>query len=154
MAHIGLTPQSFHVMGGFKTQGLDKSTWGAIEADAISVEKAGAFALVLEGMAEPLASKITKKIEIPTIGIGASPHCDGQILVLEDMLGLSPRVPRVVKEFGQIGAQIEGAVELYASEVRSRQFPGEQHVYKMKDAPVAPLGKSKRKQRTGKIKSK
>ncbi|GJM02512.1 MAG: 3-methyl-2-oxobutanoate hydroxymethyltransferase 3 [Rhodomicrobium sp.] len=132
MAHVGLTPQAVNVMGGFKTQGRQKSEWAAIEADAISVSEAGAFAIVLEGMAEPLAEKITKLVDVPTIGIGASSACDGQILVLEDMLGLSPRVPRFVKEFGQIGAAIEGAVELYADEVRARNFPGEAHVYGMK----------------------
>lgn len=133
MGHIGLTPQSVNVMGGFKTQGRRKNEWALIEQDALDVEQAGAFAVVVEGVAEPLAVKITKMIDIPTIGIGASKHCDGQILVLEDMLGLSPRVPRFVKEFGQIGAAIEGAVELYAEEVRARIFPGQAETYEMLD---------------------
>lgn len=133
MAHIGLTPQSVNVMGGFKTQGRSQSEWGALETDAQAVADAGAFAVVIEGMAEPLAAKITKMIDIPTIGIGASKACDGQILVLEDMLGLSPRVPKFVKEFGQLGAAIEGAVSLYAEEVRSRRFPGAEHVYPMRE---------------------
>ena len=133
MAHIGLTPQSVNVMGGFKTQGRSQSEWGALETDAQAVADAGAFAVVIEGMAEPLAAKITKMIDIPTIGIGASKACDGQILVLEDMLGLSPRVPKFVKEFGQLGAAIEGAVALYAEEVRSRRFPGAEHVYPMRE---------------------
>ena len=133
MAHIGLTPQSVNVMGGFKTQGRSQSEWGALETDAQAVADAGAFAVVIEGMAEPLAAKITKMIDIPTIGIGASKACDGQILVLEDMLGLSPRVPKFVKEFGQLGAAIEGAVALYAEDVRSRRFPGAEHVYPMKE---------------------
>ena len=133
MAHIGLTPQSVNVMGGFKTQGRSQSEWGALETDAQAVADAGAFAVVIEGMAEPLAAKITKMIDIPTIGIGASKVCDGQILVLEDMLGLSPRVPKFVKEFGQLGAAIEGAVSLYAEEVRSRRFPGAEHVYPMRE---------------------
>ena len=153
MAHIGLTPQSFHTMGGFKTQGLKKSDWARIEDDARLVEKAGAFCIVLEGMAEPLAAKITKKSIIPTIGIGASPACDGQILVLEDMLGLNPVVPKFVKEFGQVGAQIEGAVAAYSSEVRARQFPGEPHVYNMKADDLPKRRKSSSKPRSAKIKS-
>lgn len=136
MAHIGLTPQSVNVMGGFKTQGRERSEWAAIERDAEAVCEAGAFAVVLEGLAEPLAAKISKQLDIPTIGIGASVQCDGQILVLEDMLGLSPRVPKFVKEFGQIGAAIEGAVAHYAEEVSSRAFPDEAHVYGMKSAKV------------------
>jgi 3-methyl-2-oxobutanoate hydroxymethyltransferase len=90
MAHIGLTPQSSHVMGGFKTQGRDEDTWDLHLEDARAITEAGAFAVVLEGMVEPLAAKVTEAIAIPTIGIGASAKCDGQILVLEDMLGLSP----------------------------------------------------------------
>jgi 3-methyl-2-oxobutanoate hydroxymethyltransferase len=131
MGHIGLTPQSVNVMGGFKTQGRRQEEWAAIEADAAAVTEAGAFAVVLEGMAELLAAKITRAISIPTIGIGASAECDGQILVLEDMLGLSPSVPRFVKKFAELGSAIESAVQTYAGEVRSRQFPGAEHVYGM-----------------------
>ncbi|MEM1235218.1 MAG: 3-methyl-2-oxobutanoate hydroxymethyltransferase [Pseudomonadota bacterium] len=130
MAHIGLTPQSSHVMGGFKTQGREEESWALHETDARAVTDAGAFALVLEGMVEPLAARITKQIEIPTIGIGASAECDGQILVLEDMLGLSPRAPKFVKVYGDLGAQIEASVKAYADEVRARQFPGEAQVYR------------------------
>ena len=131
MAHIGLTPQSVNVMGGFKTQGRRLQEWAAIEADATAIAKAGAFAVVLEGMAEALAAKITHSIDIPTIGIGASAECDGQILVLEDMLGLSPSVPRFVKRFAELGSAIEEAVKDYASEVRAGQFPGPGNVYSM-----------------------
>jgi 3-methyl-2-oxobutanoate hydroxymethyltransferase len=131
MAHIGLTPQSVNMMGGFKTQGRRPEEWAAIEADAAAVSEAGAFAVVLEGMAELLAAKITRACPIPTIGIGASAECDGQILVLEDMLGLSPSVPRFVKKFAELGAAIESAVKDYASEVRSNRFPGADHVYAM-----------------------
>jgi 3-methyl-2-oxobutanoate hydroxymethyltransferase len=131
MGHIGLTPQSVNVMGGFKTQGRRQEEWASIEADAAAVAEAGAFAVVLEGMAELLAAKITRAISIPTIGIGASAECDGQILVLEDMLGLSPSVPRFVKKFAELGSAIESAVQTYAGEVRSRQFPGAEHVYGM-----------------------
>jgi len=131
MAHIGLTPQSVNMMGGFKTQGRRQEEWAAIEADAVAVTEAGAFAVVLEGMAELLAAKITRAIPIPTIGIGASAECDGQILVLEDMLGLSPTVPKFVKKFAELGAAIEDAVKDYATEVRARQFPAKEHVYAM-----------------------
>ncbi len=132
MAHIGLTPQSVNVMGGFKTQGREEKEWESLEQDAKAVAEAGAFAVVIEGMAELLAARITKMIAIPTIGIGASVDCDGQILVLEDMLGLSPRVPKFVKEFGHLGQAIETAVQAYATEVKSREFPSREHVYEMK----------------------
>lgn len=132
MAHIGLTPQSINVLGGFKTQGRTRDQWAAIENDARAVTDAGAFALVLEAMAEPLAARITKAVEIPTIGIGASATCDGQILVMEDMLGLNPKVPKFVKKFGQVGAAIEGAIEAYAREVRARNFPAAEHTYDVK----------------------
>jgi len=130
MAHIGLTPQSSHVMGGFKTQGRDEDTWGMHEADAKAVAEAGAFAIVLEGMVEPLAAKITKQIAIPTIGIGASAECDGQILVLEDMLGLNEWTPKFVKVYGDLGPQIEASVKAYAEEVKDRSFPSEDEVYR------------------------
>ena len=133
MAHIGLTPQSINILGGFKTQGRTREQWAIIEEDARAVTEAGAFAVVLEAIAEPLAAKITKEIPIPTIGIGASPACDGQILVMEDMLGLSPRVPKFVKEFGKVGAAIEGAIRMYAEEVRARSFPAPENTYEMKD---------------------
>ncbi|MFY0692286.1 MAG: 3-methyl-2-oxobutanoate hydroxymethyltransferase [Paracoccaceae bacterium] len=130
MAHTGLTPQSSHVMGGFKTQGRDEDSWPAHEADARAVAEAGAFSIVLEGMVEPLAARITKQVEIPTIGIGASAECDGQILVLEDMLGMNPWTPKFVKVYGTLGPMIEKAVSDYAEEVKSRSFPGEDHVYR------------------------
>ncbi len=133
MAHIGLTPQSINVFGGFKTQGREKAQWAAIEADAKAVAEAGAFAVVLEAIAEPLAAKITKMVDIPTIGIGASAACDGQILVMEDMLGLSPRVPKFVKEFGKVAVAIEGAISAYAQDVRDRKFPAPENTYDVKD---------------------
>ncbi|GBE44593.1 MAG TPA: 3-methyl-2-oxobutanoate hydroxymethyltransferase [Rhizobiales bacterium] len=143
MAHIGLTPQSVHVMGGFKTQGRERAEWAAIEEDARVIAEAGAFSVVLEGMAELLAARITRSCPIPTIGIGASVECDGQILVLEDMLGLSPRVPKFVKEFAQIGDAIEGAVRSYADDVRARRFPASEHTYAMKDDKSAATKKTK-----------
>jgi 3-methyl-2-oxobutanoate hydroxymethyltransferase len=121
------------VLGGFKAQGREKAQWAAIEEDARLVAEAGAFSVVLEAVAEPLARKITSSVSIPTIGIGASSACDGQILVMEDMLGLSPRVPKFVKEFGKVGAAIENAIKLYAEDVRSRAFPEAGNVYEMKD---------------------
>jgi 3-methyl-2-oxobutanoate hydroxymethyltransferase len=149
MAHIGLTPQSVNVMGGFKTQGRRQSEWAAIEADAAAVTEAGAFAVVLEGMAELLAARITKQIAIPTIGIGASVSCDGQILVLEDMLGLNPRVPKFVKKFGEIGSAIEAAVKTYAEEVRARSFPAAEHVYAMREDGPADGPKPKKSKAGG-----
>ena len=133
MAHIGMTPQSINVMGGFRTQGRSKDQWAQIEEDAIAVAEAGAFAVVLEAMAEPLAERITKAIPIPTIGIGASAQCDGQILVMEDMLGLSPRVPKFVKEFGKVAEAIENAIQSYSGAVRSRAFPEADHTYSVKE---------------------
>jgi 3-methyl-2-oxobutanoate hydroxymethyltransferase len=134
MGHIGLTPQMVQVMGGFKTQGRTREEWPSIEADAQAVSDAGAFAVVLEGMAEPLAAKITAQVAIPTIGIGASPACDGQILVLEDMLGLNPSPPKFVKQYAQLGPDIGEAVKAYAADVRTRRFPGTDHVYQLKTA--------------------
>ncbi len=115
-------------------QGRTEAEWPAIEADAQAVAEAGAFAVVLEGMAEPLAAKITKEIPIPTIGIGASPECDGQILVMEDMLGLNPNPPKFVRQYAQLGPDIEAAVKAYAADVRARPFPGKENVYGMKKA--------------------
>jgi 3-methyl-2-oxobutanoate hydroxymethyltransferase len=132
LAHIGLTPQSINTLGGFRVQGRDEAQWAAIEADGRAVTEAGAFAVVLEGIAEPLAERITGQIEIPTIGIGASPACDGQILVMEDMLGLTPKVPKFVKAFGDIGPAIDAAIGGYAEAVRNRSFPSTEHVYSMR----------------------
>ena len=132
MGHVGLTPQAINTIGSFRAQGRDETDWARIEEDAISVSQAGAFSVVIEAVAEPLARKLTSAVSIPTIGIGASPACDGQVLVLEDMLGLSPRVPKFVKRYGTLGPGIEKAVADYAAEVRSRAFPGPEHVYSMK----------------------
>ena len=138
MSHIGLTPQSVNVIGGFKAQGRQRAEWAAIEDDARQVAEAGAFAIVLEAITEPLAARITASIPIPTIGIGASSACDGQILVMEDMLGISPRVPRFVKKFGKVGEAIEDAIRSYAEDVRHRSFPTPEHTYSMlENAPSA-----------------
>jgi 3-methyl-2-oxobutanoate hydroxymethyltransferase len=132
MGHVGLTPQSINTIGSFRAQGRDEADWAPIEADAKAVADAGAFSIVLEAVAEPLGRKITEQVAIPTIGIGASPACDGQILVLEDMLGLSPRVPKFVRRYGELGPGIEAAISAYAKDVRSRAFPGPEHVYPMR----------------------
>jgi 3-methyl-2-oxobutanoate hydroxymethyltransferase len=133
MAHVGLTPQAINTIGSFRAQGRDEADWARIEEDAIAVAQAGAFSVVIEAVAEPLARKLTGAVPIPTIGIGASVACDGQILVLEDMIGLSPRVPKFVKRYGTLGPGIEKAISDYASEVRTRSFPGPEHVYPMKN---------------------
>jgi 3-methyl-2-oxobutanoate hydroxymethyltransferase len=132
MGHIGLTPQSINTIGSFRAQGRDAADWGPIEDDAKAVTQAGAFSVVIEAVAEPLARRITAAVAIPTIGIGGSVACDGQILVLEDMLGLSPRVPKFVRRYGELGPSIEAAVAAYAADVRSRAFPGPEHVYPMR----------------------
>jgi 3-methyl-2-oxobutanoate hydroxymethyltransferase len=132
MAHIGLTPQAINVLGSFRAQGRDEADWARLEADAKAIADAGAFSVVIEAVAEPLARRISETIAIPTIGIGASAACDGQVLVLEDMLGLSPKVPKFVKRYGNLGPSIEAAIQGYATEVRSRAFPGPEHVYGMK----------------------
>ena len=133
MAHIGLTPQAVHAMGGYRTSGRCRDEWTEVEADAKAIADAGAFSVVLEGMAEPLAAKITSLINIPTIGIGASAQCDGQILVIDDLLGLTPRVPRFVKKYADLDGVIRDALGRYADEVRSRAFPAVEHTYAVKD---------------------
>jgi 3-methyl-2-oxobutanoate hydroxymethyltransferase len=132
MAHVGLTPQAINVLGSFRAQGRDEADWARIEEDTLAVSAAGAFSVVIEAVAEPLARKLTGAVPIPTIGIGASVACDGQVLVMEDMLGLSPRVPKFVKRYGDLGPGIDKAIADYAAEVRARAFPGPEHVYPMK----------------------
>ncbi|MGP9804548.1 3-methyl-2-oxobutanoate hydroxymethyltransferase [Paracoccus sp. NSM] len=130
MAHVGLTPQATLVMGGFRTQGKDQASWDAHVADAVAVAEAGAFSVVVEGVYEGLADRITDSVPIPTIGIGASARCDGQILVLDDMLGLSGRVPRFVRKFGDLGPRADEAIAAYAAAVRDRSFPAEAQLYR------------------------
>ena len=133
MAHVGLTPQSFNTMGGFKVQGREEDEWALLEADVKAVADAGAFSVVVEGVAAPLAKRMTNAVDIPTIGIGASSDCDGQILVLEDMLGLSDWVPKFVKKFGSLRQHIEESVSSFADAVRDESFPAEEHTYAMKE---------------------
>jgi 3-methyl-2-oxobutanoate hydroxymethyltransferase len=132
MGHVGLTPQAINTLGSFRAQGRDQSEWPAIEADAVAVAEAGAFAMVVEAVAAPLADRITARVPVPTIGIGASAACDGQILVMEDMLGLSERTPKFVKRYGSLRDHIRAAMEDYAGEVRARAFPASEHTYSLR----------------------
>jgi 3-methyl-2-oxobutanoate hydroxymethyltransferase len=130
MGHLGLTPQSVHRMGGFKVQGKDPAVAARILADAGDLEAAGAFAIVLEGIPSALAATVTRSLGIPTIGIGAGVECDGQVLVIQDMLGLSQgRKPRFVKEFAQLGPLVVEAARRYAAEVEAGTFPDAEHSY-------------------------
>jgi len=128
MAHIGLMPQAMNTMGGFKAV-RDEAQWDEVIEDARAVEQGGAFSVVVEGVAAPLADRITNAVAIPTIGIGASANCDGQILVFEDMVGLMPRAPTFVKRYGTMEEMMKDAVAQYAEEVKARTFPGEEHIY-------------------------
>lgn len=129
MAHIGLTPQSINTLGGYKVQGRDKQA-EAVQADARAVAEAGAFAVVLEKVPQGLADRITAEVAIPTIGIGASAGCDGQILVVDDMLGFFTAFkPKFVKRYADLGPAAEAAIAEYAAEVRARSFPAAEHVF-------------------------
>ena len=133
LAHVGLLPQSVNTAGGFRSHGQDDEEASRILADAIAVSNAGAFACVIEGTVEPLARKITGTIHIPTIGIGASPACDGQILVTEDLVGLfSDFTPKFVKRYAELGQQIADAAKSYSEDVRSGNFPGPEHCLTMR----------------------
>ena len=131
MAHIGLTPQSVHAFGGFKVQGRGDESRRRLLADAQAVEAAGAFSVVLEAIPGELAREITETIHIPTIGIGAGPHCSGQVLVFHDLVGLSDRkVPSFVKKYADLNGIAVKAVQQYISEVQTDKFPDEAHTYK------------------------
>ena len=142
MGHIGLQPQSILIDGGYKVKGKVKSEWQKFIEDAIAVQEAGAFSVVLEGMAEPLAAEITSILNIPTIGIGASPKCDGQILVTEDILGLSNVAPKFVKKYIDLDDIIKSAVSKFSDEVKNRSFPSSNHIYRMQPQLVSDNGKS------------
>jgi 3-methyl-2-oxobutanoate hydroxymethyltransferase len=130
MGHIGMTPQSVHAFGGYKVQGRQKAQAAKILSDAKAIEKAGVFAIVLECVPNDLARRISKTIKVPTIGIGAGPSCDGQILVIDDLLGLTPSpLPRFVKRYADLGTVIKRAVAEYAREVRQGKFPDKEHSY-------------------------
>ena len=129
MAHVGLTPQAVNILGGYGVRGRSEEEARAIVNDAKALADAGAFAMVIEGVLEPIAIEITKAVPCPTIGIGASAQCDGQVLVTEDMLGLFDRTPKFVKRFGNMSANVADAVKDYANDVRTRAFPGAEQIY-------------------------
>lgn len=132
LGHIGLQPQAVNTLGGFRAQGKGEREAEIIRADARAVTEAGAFAVVIEGTVEPVARAATQEIPIPTIGIGASPACDGQVLVAEDILGLfGTFTPRFVKRYAELGKEVEAAAAAYAAEVRSRTFPAAEHCFGM-----------------------
>lgn len=137
MAHIGLTPQAVNALGGYGVRGRSQQEHEKIMADAKAVADAGAFAMVLEGVLEPIAIAVTQSVDVPVIGIGASAKCDGQVLVTEDMLGLFERVPRFVKRFADMAGFVEGAVAHYAADVRARSFPTADQTYQPRPADPA-----------------
>jgi 3-methyl-2-oxobutanoate hydroxymethyltransferase len=133
MGHVGLTPQAVNVLGGYAARGRSDAEADKIVSDARALDEAGAFAIVIEGVVEPIAIAATEAVSCPTIGIGASAKCDGQVLVTEDMLGMFERVPRFVKRYEDIAGVIDRTVARYAEEVRARAFPGEDQTYQPKD---------------------
>jgi 3-methyl-2-oxobutanoate hydroxymethyltransferase len=131
MGHVGLTPQSVHRFGGYKVQGKEQAQWKTIVADAVAVQESGAFAVVLEGMPADLAREITEQLTIPTIGIGAGASCDGQVLVIHDMLGLFDDFrPRFVKRYAELGQVMTAAVKSFITEVREQKFPSKEHSFR------------------------
>lgn len=140
MAHIGLTPQSVNAFGGFKVQGKDEEAAKNLIEAALAVEKAGAFAVVLECVPAKLAAIITERLSIPTIGIGAGVECDGQILVYQDMLGMySDFTPKFVKKYETLGAKMNVAFKKYIEEVKDGVFPAEEHSFKINDEVIEKL---------------
>lgn len=130
IGHVGLTPQAVNMLGGYRARGRDDVERGKILADARSMAEAGCFLLVLEGVMEDIAAEVTRTVACPTIGIGASPACDGQVLVTDDMLGLFERTPRFVKRYDDLATRVAAAAEAYAADVRARRFPGEDQLYR------------------------
>ncbi|MEO6040542.1 MAG: 3-methyl-2-oxobutanoate hydroxymethyltransferase [Croceibacterium sp.] len=129
MGHVGLTPQAVNVLGGYGARGRSEAEAAKIVGDARALAGAGAFAIVIEGVIEPIAVAVTQAVACPVIGIGASAQCDGQVLVTDDMVGMFERVPRFVKRYDDLAARISAAAATYASEVRARTFPGEDQTY-------------------------
>jgi 3-methyl-2-oxobutanoate hydroxymethyltransferase len=132
VGHVGLTPQAVNALGGYGARGRSEAEAAKILADARAIAEAGCFLLVVEGVMEELAAELTRSVACPTIGIGASPSCDGQVLVTEDMLGLFERTPRFVKRYDDLSARIEAAASTFAAEVRGRIFPAEEQLYRSK----------------------
>jgi 3-methyl-2-oxobutanoate hydroxymethyltransferase len=135
MGHVGLTPQAVHTMGGFRVQGRDEAAAERILEDARAIAEAGAFSIVIEGVMEPLARRITEQVKVPTIGIGASADCDGQVLVTDDLLGLTgDATPRFVQRYAELAITIDEAAARFAEDVRARRFPGNAHIFLPKAA--------------------
>jgi len=130
MGHVGLTPQSVNKMGGYRVQGRDGDGRQRVIEDALALEAAGAFAVVLEGIPQDLGKEITQRLDIPTIGIGAGVHCDAQVLVMHDLLGLNDWTPSFVKQYASLGAEASKAARSYIDEVLHRKFPAEEHTYR------------------------
>jgi 3-methyl-2-oxobutanoate hydroxymethyltransferase len=130
MGHVGLTPQAVNVLGGYGARGRGEAEAAKIVSDAKALCEAGAFAIVVEGVVEPIAIQVTEAVSCPTIGIGASARCDGQVLVTDDMIGMFERTPRFVKTYENVAATIANAARTYAEEVRARRFPGPEQVYR------------------------
>ena len=144
MGHVGLQPQSVNTAGGYRIRGRQPDDAKRVIADAKAVADAGAFSIVVEGVVEPVARELTKKVSVPTIGIGASAACDGQVLVSEDLLGLfTDFTPKFVKRYADLGSEVSKAVESYAADVRGRRFPAEEHTFgatpKVTNAPGRPM---------------
>jgi 3-methyl-2-oxobutanoate hydroxymethyltransferase len=135
MAHVGLRPQATHVDGGFKARGRTEKERNKVISEAVAADEAGCFAMVIEGVAEDLAAQITNQVSCPTVGIGASATCDGQILVTDDLLGMFDWTPRFVRRYADLRGEIAKAVDGYASDVRARTFPGEKETYTLKKQP-------------------
>jgi 3-methyl-2-oxobutanoate hydroxymethyltransferase len=141
MGHVGLTPQSVHVMGGYRVQGQQADAAASLIHDAVALAEAGCFAVVLEAIPAEVARAVTAAVDVPTIGIGAGPWCDGQVLVLHDLLGLEDRVlPRFVRRYASLKADAVAAVKLYADDVRAGRFPSDAESYHVSDDVVAALG--------------
>lgn len=141
MGHIGLTPQSVHAMGGFRVQGREQEAAMALVADAKALAHAGCFAIVLEGVPDEVAALVTHAVDVPTIGIGAGPSCDGQVLVLHDLLGLEDRItPRFVRRYASLKQEAVAAVDAFAADVRTRRFPSHDESYHLSGEQAEALG--------------
>ena len=141
MGHLGLTPQSVHAMGGFKVQGKEADAAAALVEDAIALAEAGCFSIVLEGVPDEVGRMITEAVPVPTVGIGAGPHCDGQVLVFHDVLGIEDRMaPKFVRRYADIGAASVAGLEAFAADVRSRAFPSDDESYHLSADAAETLG--------------
>ena len=141
MGHLGLTPQSVNAMGGYKVQGREQSAALALIEDAQALEAAGCFSIVLEGVPDEVARMVTDAVSVPTIGIGAGPHCDGQVLVFHDLLGIEDRIkPKFVRRYASIKAASVEAMAAFAEDVRTGRFPADEESYHLTDAQAEALG--------------